>query len=1509
MLRKSYFYSILFLLIAVFVGQAQNPDGAEEWNNLAISHVNREDAVTVGIPFANETQATQSIEESSYYLSLNGVWKFHWVADPNKRPGDFYKTSYDTDLWDDINVPSVWQIEGIRKGKSWDPPLYSNITYPFGSQWPNVIQSRPSDWTYASMPNPVGSYRREFTLPAEWTNRAVFVRFNGVGAGFYLWVNGEYVGYSEDDRLPAEFNITPYITTGENVIAAEVYRFTDGSYLEDQDTWRFSGIHRDVFLWSAPKTQIRDFFFRTDLDDNYANATALIDVELTGEALSNSSLSVKIMDGSQLVAEKTILNPIIGKTSLEIPIDNPHKWTAETPYLYDLILTLQDENKSIDIRGQKVGFKEITLAKNGEFLVNGKPIMIKGVNRHDLSPLTGSTVSKEEMETDVKLMKMLNMNAVRTSHYPNNPYFYDLCDRYGLYVLAEANVECHADWSLSGEIRFREPMVERSENMVKRFRNHPSIIIWSLGNEAGSGANLYFAAQAIKALDTTRPTHYEGQSNYCDISSTMYYDTNGIQSIGETRLREYNNGQTVKPHVQCESNHAQGNAIGNLRELYDLYEQYPALMGQFIWDWADKVIEMPTPDGTGTYMAYGGDFGDKPNDGSYCANGVVFADRSISSKSLEVKKIYQPVDFKLKEDGHTVQIINRRDHISIDDLEITCDVLIDGDIIATQAIPVPSLEAGQSSEISIDFIPEVIAEGAEFFIRFHVTQKDDTLWETVGYEVASEQIQIASYPKKPYVSTASTAITVTDDEQITVINGENYTIEFSKATGVLSKYVYDRTDILSEPMYFNVFRPGTDSDKNQTSTWNSMGLKDLVVSLDRYQIEENDETNSVDVYVENTYTGNNISFKVNTLYKVLNDGAVLVSNYIDPSLKQMILPRLGFMLEMPGTFKNMTWFGRGPWESYPDRKEGMLPGVYQSTVSEQWTNYVSPQEMCSKQDVRWLALQDNAGKGLLFISSDNMAATAGHYRPSDFFNGTERIKHPYQFKLRDNTVVYLDKHQRPLGNATCGPEPMEKYELRAETTTFSFIILPLNGDLNSTQLSLKARVKNPVCDPVIIERDARTAEVTLSTTTTEATIYYAIDRCGYQEYTQAFDFKQGGVIHAYCQTDDNDRSMTTMAEFGFFVDKSNWTIFSCSSQGSNSDERARNAIDSDITTFWHTQWGDGEPKHPHEIIVDMKQYYRVEAFVYTGRLDMENGRVKDYEIYFSNNPEVWRSPAAKGQFTNVSSPQSVTINSKPIARYFKLKAQSEVSNRVWTSAAELGIEASTIFSEADVPEQKIFNGKKYFIKHVASGLYLQKIPNPGSEFYGDYYINPLNKEDNNFVFTFKEVSGFKSVYQIENNGKSIYNDGGGWRCEWGTATAPYDRVQIESDNDGSFVMRGQWQKDLYFNMDYTTPGSFIFSDKAAGCKWEVESTEQVNIVPAENSGKYYAYPNPASDYIVFPASGKALLSFRDLSGRLIRQYNLEQGDNMIPIADYPPGIYLFEINSTDNSVIGKWVKK
>ena len=593
---KRFFSSLVFTALLT----AASAQTGTEWDNPSITSVNRETAHTLALPMGNENDvAKNDMSLSPYYQSLDGKWKFYWVGSPSKATAAMCATDYNDAAWTDIDVPSSWQVWGLNHNKSWDKPLYCNVAYPFSFNETtySIMADRPGWFTYNSnMPNPVGTYRRKFTITADWLNgHDIYVRFNSVGHGYYLWINGQRVGYSEDSYLPSEFNITKYLVEGENTIALQVYRFTSGSFLECQDYWRLTGIHRHCFIWAAPKTQIRDYFFTTDLDNTYTNAKANVKVKVTFPTTSQSgetyTVEAKIMDNGSAIASKTmtIASPSTGtsEASAETTMDvtAPRLWSAETPNLYDLVLTLKDsEDKVIDIRGNKVGFREVAIRNDGALTINGKRMVFHGVNRHDFSPTNGRAITPEEIEEDLKTMKRLNINAVRTSHYPNDPVFYDLCDRYGLYVLAEADVECHAYQKLSSVALFRPAMVERSENHVLWMRNHPCIFMWSFGNESGNGENFKYVGQAIKKLDTTRPTHYEGNSDYADVSSTMYANYDNINWIGSSRQGK--SGQ--KPHIQCENSHSMGNSMGNVREMFDLYEKYTCLTGEFIWDFKDQ---------------------------------------------------------------------------------------------------------------------------------------------------------------------------------------------------------------------------------------------------------------------------------------------------------------------------------------------------------------------------------------------------------------------------------------------------------------------------------------------------------------------------------------------------------------------------------------------------------------------------------------------------------------------------------------------------------------------------------------------------------------------------------------------------------------------------------------------------------------------------------------------------------------------------------------------------------
>ena len=1261
-----------FMALCIIQAYGQNQK-APEWCDQYVSGVNKEVACQIAIPFENDRQAlSMAMEDSPYYKTLNGMWKFNWVADPKDRPQDFYKVDYDVSRWDSIKVPSPWQIEAVRRNKNWDKPLYCNTIYPFvdyskGVQWPNVIQPRPADYTFANMPDPVGSYRREFTLPTSWKGRDVFIRFNGVEAGFYIWLNGKKVGYSEDSYLPAEFNLTPYLNKeGKNVLAVEVYRFTDGSYLECQDMWRFSGIFRDVFLWSAPQTQIRDFFFRTDLDAAYRDATVDLDVQLTGKK-AQADLIVRLTDlqGKEVYA-KTV-PAAMGANHLTFKVENPLKWTAETPDLYNLTICLKQKGKVTDLRSTKVGFRKIEFADNGEMHINGKRTQFKGVDRHDHSPWNGRTVSKQEMEKDILLMKQLNINAVRTSHYPNNPYFYDLCDRYGIYVMAEANVECHGDMSLSNEPSWEKSFRERNENQVRTYRNHASIVMWSLGNESGNGINFKSAEAAVKKLDNTRPTHYEGNSDYCDVSSSMYSSVDWLEGVGKDRLQKAQKGEKVKPHVVCEYAHAMGNAVGNFKEYWETYERYPALIGGFIWDWVEQSINMPRPDGKGYYQAVGGDFGDKPNDGNFCVNGLIFADRTYDPKALEVKKVQQPICVVSLGNGR-YRIINKRFHASVGDLYGRYEIREDGRVLRSGDLGELDIPAQSDKVVTLHDKVTNPVPGAAYYVNFSFCQKEDTPWAAAGYEVASEQIKLSDSEKPLFVPTGGN-VAVAETDEAFVVAGDRFKAVFSKTKGTLSAYELNGVSLLSKGPELNLFRTPTDNDKQVSRDWQRKGLYHMERQPGKWEVRK--EAQKIVLQSKNTYKGKlGFDYQTEVQYTVSGDGSILVNSTIIPAVNGEIIPKVGYRLELPEGFERMRWYGRGPGENYVDRKDAAFMGVYDDSVSNQWIKYTRLQEMGNHEDVRWIALTNFDGMGFIFVAGDKMAASALHVRAQDMTSpdNIQKMVHPYEVPPCKETILCLDAANRPLGNASCGPGPLKQYELKSEPVVFSFIMLPLERSNTTEELAEKARIQMPVCMPVLISRD-NDGYVHLKCNTPSSHIRYCVNGRDFEPYSAPFALPEGGKVQAYATSDTLGESLHTSMQFPIYVDRSAWKIVSVSSE--NSGEEARHAIDGDPTTIWHSRWNHDEAKHPHTLVVDMASDLVVDQFLYTPR-DSENGRIKDYELYFSRNGKDWEL-VKKASFVNSSGTQIVSLGKPVTARYFKFVALSEIYGRPWASVAELNV--------------------------------------------------------------------------------------------------------------------------------------------------------------------------------------------------------------------------------------------
>lgn len=1245
-----------------------------EWDDVSITSVNRETAHTTSISFGNQGKNFTDNNQSPYYKTLNGTWKFKWVKNPSMAKSDYCSKDYNDTSWDDIDVPSSWQVYGLHNNKNWDKPLYCNVSYPFSfnDKTYSIMANRPDWFTYNSnMPNPVGTYRRTFTVPAEWKGREIYVRFNSVGHGYYLWINGQQIGYSEDSYLPSEFNITNYLVEGENSIALQVYRFTNGSLLECQDYWRLTGIHREAFLWSAPKTQIRDYFFSTDLDNNYQNAVAKISCTIEGAEIPEGVLDIQIQDNGNTIANKTVEVSTLSGKDIEIPVTSPRLWSAEEPNLYDLVLTLKDnKGNTIDVRGSKVGFKEVSIRKDGALLINGKRMVFHGVNRHDFSYQNGRAINHEEILKDILTMKALNINAVRTSHYPNDPYFYDMCDKYGLYVLAEANVECHGAQQLSKAVQLRNAMIERSVNQIKWHRNHPCIFMWSMGNESGNGNNFQYVANEIKKNDTTRPIHYEGCSDYADVSSTMYPSVETIEWIGSSRRNEAN----PKPHIVCENSHSMGNSMGNVREYFDLYEKYPCLTGEFIWDFKDQGLLAKTNTGK-DYYAYGGDFGDNPNDGNFCINGLVKPDWSYTDKVYNTKKIYQPIDFHKGKAKNTFVMKSKLAFASTDYLAVSYTILQDGLEISKGTVN-ESVAAGDSVTLTIDALPANSAKDSEYAIRFSATLKEKTDWAEAGYEMASEQIALNTAEKPLFQIPTGEKINIEENNASYTLSGTDFLIVFNKFNGTLASYKYKDKDIISQPLKLNLFRLPTDNDGNQCGNWDNMGIRSLTSTCSSHSCQYDEESNIATLNFNTTYKGQNSNnFDVQYEFRVCADGTIIANTLVKPALPGAIVPKVGFRLEMPAAMENLSWYGRGPWDSYVDRKEACFPAVYQSTVSKQLVNYVKPQEHGTKQEVRWMSLTDDQGVGALFVSSELMASSALHWKAeTNYTNGNNRAKHPHEFKTTTSTVVSLDAKTRGLGNASCGPGVLDKYELKVENTSFRFFIIPTDQGNNLKALSDKARIAMPICQTVLATQAAN-GYITLRTSTPGAKIYYSIDGQDYKEYTTAFPLSNGGEVKAYSSKAGYFNSIISSYKFNLYINRSNWKIVSCSSyQGGN---EAKYAIDNNVSTFWHTQWNPTTPTHPHEIIINMNYFYDVTAFVYTARNDgNKNGMVKDYEVYVSNDNKTW-TLAAQGQFKDTTAPQSAKFSKKQTCRYIKFVAKSEVNGNAWASAAELSIEATS----------------------------------------------------------------------------------------------------------------------------------------------------------------------------------------------------------------------------------------
>lgn len=988
------------------------------------------------MPYASMKEALAADRHaSSYCMSLNGTWKFHWVDWPQKRPADFYKPSYDVSGWANIPVPSNWQVQG------YGTPYYSNFTYIFQKDFPHVMSAPPVSWTAYQERNPVGSYRRDFSVPQDWDGRRIFITFDGVDAGFFLWVNGQKVGYSVNSRNAAEFDITRYVKPGNNVLAVEVYRFTTGSYLEDQDMWRLSGIFRNVSLWSAPQEHIRDFFVKTDLDDQYKNAVLRTTAKIKNYSDAPQPariLEVTLYNGNAPVTmgQKAIpaLNP--GEevaVDISFPVKNPEKWTAETPKLYTTVLSIKGE----ELLSTRTGFRRIEI-KGRIFMVNGVPIKLKGVNRHENWPDDGHAITEAQMIRDIVLIKQANCNHVRTCHYSDDPRWYELCDEYGIYLVAEANLECHGSWDeFNEDPRMKAAIIERNVANVENFKNHPSVIIWSLGNECGSGGSNFRAAlSTVRTIDPTRPTHYQGfgirDNNPADIDSEMYTDLPDL-------LKNAKDSTLVKPFYLCEYAHAMFNSMGSVDDYNDLFDQYPTLLGGAIWEWQDQGIYNDR-DPNHHITAYGGGFGETPNDHYFIHKGVVFSDRSPKPHYPELKHAYQWISVKAKDFAtQTFTIKNRYQFISLNGMSARWVLSENGDSIASGTLDYGLIRPGTEKDVKIPyhFSPR---PGSEYFLRVSFDLADDRLWAPQGFEVAAQQIELPVPAARPSAQAPGGQLTVSETDGLLQVKGPDFTVTLDKAKGTIAGLQTGGENILRPgggPLLHLWRAPHQKDDMWAYPDWEKYGLDALgwVATDVKYNQVSADE---VDLSATLTGTGKR-GFVVHhrVVYAIHGSGVIDVSNQVDFSDPTLVLARLGVRMFLQKDLDRMEYLGRGPMENYADRKLGFDIGHYFSTVKAQMTPYEKPMDCGNHEDVRWATLSSLSGAGLTIAAdSSRMQVSALPYSDEEM----EKVEYKIDLPSSKGTVLCISHQTLGVGSYGCGPRPLQRYQVFAKPATFTYQI-------------------------------------------------------------------------------------------------------------------------------------------------------------------------------------------------------------------------------------------------------------------------------------------------------------------------------------------------------------------------------------------------------------------------------------------------------------------------------------
>jgi beta-galactosidase/beta-glucuronidase len=1082
----------------------QNSILFDDWQNPAVFGRNKLPGHAPAIPFPTlEAARTGRRDDSPYVQLLNGRWKFYLAANPAAVPEDFYFENYNTAGWSEIEVPGHWMLQGF------DKPIYTNLKYPFPPNPPFVPQHD----------NPTGLYQHHFTLPANWAGRQIFICFEGVESAFYLWLNGREVGYSQGSRLPAEFDLTPYLQPGSNTLSAMVIRWSDGSYLEDQDHWWLAGIFRDVYLYATPKVHIFDLFARPELDGDDPNGLLRVEVKISffdpplqpdyqgqvrrGPEPTGYEVELHLFTAEGQTVAEPFSAPVevsdwdITRVRLEQVVGKPQPWSAETPNLYTLVLVLKDaQGRHLEAVSQRIGFRRVEI-KNRELLINGRPVLLKGVNRHEFEARRGKAVTVASMLADIKLLKQFNFNAVRTSHYPNDPRWYDLCDEMGLYLIDEADLETHGIFNkLTNDTQWLPAMLDRGLRMVERDKNHASIILWSLGNESGYGPNHEAMAGWIRAYDPTRPLHYEGAiSPY-----TILQQENGLkgrlsqEQKEEAMRRGWRNGPHVsdvycpmypsidlivayaqepantRPLIMCEYAHSMGNSTGNFREYWDAIENHHGLQGGFIWDWVDQGLVKVDERGR-EYLAYGGDFGDPIHDWNFCFNGLIAPDRTPHPALWECKKVLQPIAVKLKEElksletsaglSLTLEIANKQDFSDLSAYDAGWELLVDGKVGAQGQLDLPALPPGERREVALELPQLPVPPGAEIFLTVRFSLVAKTAWAEAGHELAWEQFKLPfELPPPPALTLSDMApLQLAEMAATVVITGPDFRLEFDPGAARLTGWRCQGVDLLQAGPTLNVWRAPTDNDGLK---WNALALDKLLgqwlaAGLDRLEqqveaVEIERRSPQVVRIVARTLAraGGQPGFRHQQIYTIYGSGDIVIDNVVEADPALPTLPRLGLSLTMPPSFEQFCWYGRGPHESYIDRNSGAAIGRYCGTVDEQYVPYPMPQENGNKTDVRWLTLTNRDGFGLLVVGQPPLEAGVSHFTAPDLYQAF----HTNELTRRPEIILNLDLKQGGLGGASCGPGPLPQYLVWPGTFRFQVRLRSIQlGSVDPAELS------------------------------------------------------------------------------------------------------------------------------------------------------------------------------------------------------------------------------------------------------------------------------------------------------------------------------------------------------------------------------------------------------------------------------------------------------------------------